>query len=171
MSNDYALLVWGLNRVNDPGQLLDGHGLEEGLDSWLAGNAVMKRTFRSVATIAGLVERTLPGKRKTGRQITFSTDIIYDTLRKYDPDHILLKITREEAMRGLVDFARIRELIERVGNRIEHARVERITPLAAPLLLEVGSIPIRGKAEEILLEQITNQSGGLSMPVQVEPDA
>ena len=159
VANDYAVLIWGLGRIADPSTLLDKTGLSDGLDSWLADNAVMKRTFRNVATISGLIERTLPGKRKTGRQITFSTDIIYDTLRKYDPEHVLLRITREEAMRGLVDYFRIEEMIDRIGGRIDHVRTSRVTPLAAPLLLEVGTVPIRGRAEDILIEEIARQTG------------
>ncbi len=95
----------------------------------------------------------MPGaKRKTGRQATFSTDILYDTLRKYDPDHIMLDITRREAMRGLVDFGRIEEMLSRIDGRIDHAKLTRVSPLAAPLFLEPGRIPIAGLADQRLLE-------------------
>ena len=166
VSNDYAVLIWGLTPIDNPAALFDGQDLRDGLDSWLAENAVMKRTFRGVATVSGLIERTLPGRRRTGRQVTFSTDIIYDTLRKYDPEHILLNITREEAMRGLVDFSRIEEMVERIGGRIDHITTERVTPFAAPLLLEAGTVPIRGKAEEILIEEIALRSEAPDAEVQ-----
>ncbi|MCE8470810.1 DNA ligase-associated DEXH box helicase, partial [Rhodovulum sulfidophilum] len=119
---------------------------------WLAGNAVMKRSFRTSAVIAGLIERNLPGQRKTGRQATFSSDILYDTLLRHDPGHLLLDITREEAMRGLVDFGRIEEMLARVRGRIDHMRLDRVSPLAAPLLLEAGRVPVRGAAEQRLLD-------------------
>ena len=93
------------------------------------------------------------GQRKSGRQATMSSDILYDTLVKYDPDHLLLQITREEAMRGLVDFARLREMCARVGGRIDHLRLDRISPLSAPLFLEPGRVPISGSAEARLLEE------------------
>ena len=86
------------------------HHCAAAFEDWLAGNAVMKRTFRSSATIAGLIQRNLPQARKSGRQATFSSDILYDTLSKYDPEHLMLQITREEALRGLVDFGRIEEI-------------------------------------------------------------
>ena len=60
---------------------------------------------------AGLIQRNLPGARKSGRQATFSSDILYDTLLRHDPDHLLLRLTREEAMRGLVDFGRLEEML------------------------------------------------------------
>ena len=153
VATDYAVLIWGLDAVVDPAPLFDLEALEAGLEGWLAGNAVMKRTFRASATIAGLIERNLGGQRKTGRQATMSSDILYDTLLKYDPDHLLMKITREEAMRGLVDFSRIREMAERVGERIDLVRLDRVTPLAAPLFLEPGRVPVRGTADERLLEE------------------
>jgi ATP-dependent Lhr-like helicase len=139
--------------VTDPRPLFDMERLEAGLDGWLAGNAVMKRTFRASAHIAGLLERQVGGTRKTGKQATMSSDILYDTLLKYDPDHLLMQITREEAMRGLVDFDRIREMKARVGDRIDLERLTRVTPLAAPLFLEPGRVPIRGSADERLLEE------------------
>ena len=113
VATDYATLIWGLDAVTDPSPLFQIEALRDGLDNWLAGNAVMKRTFRASATIAGLIERNTGGQRKSGRQATFSSDILYDTLLKYDPDHLLMQITREEAMRGLVDFGRIEAMIAR----------------------------------------------------------
>lgn len=151
VSTDYALLVWGLEPLPDPAPLLARDGMVEGLETWLAENAVMKRSFRNVATIAGLIDRNLPGKRKTGRQATFSSDILYDTLRKYDPEHLLLRLTRTEAMRGLVDFGRIEEMLARIDGKIDYVRAPGVTPLAAPLLLEIGKVPIRGQAEEKVL--------------------
>jgi len=151
VSTDYATLIWGLDPVEDPAPLLRAEGLREGLDDWLKGNAVMKRTFRGAATIAGLIERNLPQARKSGRQATFSSDILYDTLRKYDPDHLLMRITETEALRGLVDFGRIEEFLARTQGRIDHVRLERVSPLAAPMLLEVGKVPIAGEGRERLL--------------------
>jgi|GEM_PF-2240746 len=152
VSNDYALLIWGLKEVTDPTPLLTPSNLQDGLELWLSENAVMKRTFRAAAVIAGLIERNLPGKRKTGRQATFSSDILYDTLRKYDPDHLMLEITRAEAERGLVDFGRIEAMLERVEGRLHHIRAPHITPLAAPVLMEMGKVPIFGAAKDTALQ-------------------
>ncbi len=153
LATDYATLIWGLDKITDPHPLFEIDALRDGLENWLAGNAVMKRTFRASATIAGLIERNTPSARKSGRQATFSSDILYDTLHKYDPGHLMLDITREEALRGLVDFGRIEEMCERIGNRIDLTEHDRVTPLAAPLMLEVGRVPIKGLAEEKLLAE------------------
>jgi ATP-dependent Lhr-like helicase len=153
VANDYALLISGLDPVDDPASLLAPEALLEDLEGWLGANAVMKRTFRAAATIAGLIERNMPGLRKSGRQATFSSDILYDTLRRYDPDHLLLRITRTEAGRGLVDFGRVEEMLARSRGRIDVVRAPHVTPLAAPMFLEMGHVPIRGRGEARLVAE------------------
>jgi ATP-dependent Lhr-like helicase len=151
VSTDYAVLIWGLDRILDPAPFFEAANLRAAFDTWLGGNAVMKRTFRATATIAGLIDRNFAGQRTSGRQATMSSDILYDTLMKYDPGHLLLDITREEAMRGLVDFGRVEDMLTRTSGRIEHVTLPRVTPLAAPLFLEAGRIPVAGEARERML--------------------
>jgi len=151
VANDYALMVWGLDRVPDPAAMMEAHSLHEGVERWMRDSSLMKRTFRTSAVIAGLIERRFPGMQKTGRQATVSSDVLYDTLVKYDPNHLMLNITRREAMRGLVDFDRIESLIERTKGRTDHVVLERLSPLAAPLMLEVGRERVAGSADERLL--------------------
>ncbi len=152
VSTDYAVLIWGLDRVPDPEPLFDGDNLRADFERWLTGNAVMKRTFKGSATIAGLLERNIGPQKRTGRQAAFSSDILYDTLVKYDPNHLMLQITREEAMRGLVDFGRIEEMLVRTKGRVDHHVLDRVTPLAAPLFLEPGRVPVTGEGRERLIE-------------------
>ena len=156
VANDYATLIWGLEKVENPIQLFKFSEIELGLDRWFSGNALMKRTFKAVASVSGLIDRNLPGLRKSGRQTTFSSDILYDTLVKYDPTHLLLKITKDEAMKGLIDFSRIEEMFKRVDDNIIHKNLPHVSPLAAPMLLEVGTIPIEGQARELLLKNEAN---------------
>jgi ATP-dependent Lhr-like helicase len=166
VATDYATLIWGLEPVRDVARFLRHDGIRDALDSWLRGNAVMKRTFRNSAIIAGLIDRNFPGKRSSGKQATFSSDILYDTLHRYDPEHLMLKVTEEEAMRGHIDFGRVELLLETVGDRIDQVDLGRITPLAAPLFLERGRVPIKGRAESRLIEEEAAQlmaEAGLSL--------
>ncbi len=153
VATDYAVQIWGLERVADPAPLFEPGTLREAFETWLAGNAVMKRTFRDAAVISGLIDRRFPGKKKSGRQATFSSDILYDTLRRYDPDHVLMQITREEALKGLVDYGRIEEMLTRTRGRVDHVVLDRVTPLAAPMLLEMGRVPVEGMGTERLLAE------------------
>ncbi len=163
VASDYATLIWSLDAIPDAASLLSEPILRDGLDHWLAGNAVMKRTFRSAANIAMLTERLSVAARKTGRQASFSSDILYDTLRRYDPDHLLLRITQTEALRGLVDFGRIIDMLDRTHGHIDHVHPGRLTPLAAPLILEVGKVPVIGQGRERLelqkAEALMKQAG------------
>ncbi|WP_084115562.1 ligase-associated DNA damage response DEXH box helicase [Paracoccus sphaerophysae] len=151
LSTDYAMLIWSVDPVTDLAPLLDRAALREGLGEWLADNAVMKRTFKNVAIVSGLIHRNVPGGRRTGKQATFSTDILYDTLRRHDPDHLLLRITATEAGRGLVDFGRIEEMLDR-SPRLDHRMLDRVSPLAAPLMLEMGRVRIEGQGRMRLAE-------------------
>ncbi|MDE4190665.1 ligase-associated DNA damage response DEXH box helicase [Phaeobacter gallaeciensis] len=169
VATDYATLIWGLAELTDPAPLLEADALRDGLERWLAENAVMKRAFRGAATIAGLIERNSPGARKSGRQATFSSDILYDTLRKYDPDHLLLDITRDEALSGLVDFARIEEMADRIRGRVTLRRLKRISPLAAPLLLEMGKVPVQGAGAQKLLEREAEELMRTSGLAELDP--
>jgi ATP-dependent Lhr-like helicase len=153
VATDYAVLIWGLRPVPDIRSYLVPGDVRGALDSWLRGNAVMKRTFRNAAIIAGLIDRNLPGGRRSGKQATFSSDILYDTLARYDPDHLMLRITETEAMRGHIDFGRVELLLDRVAGRIDQVALDRVTPLAAPLFLERGRVPINGRAEAQLIEE------------------
>ena len=153
VTNDYGTLIWGLEPITHPAPLFDPVDIQAGFETWLSTNAVMKRSFRAVATIAGLIERNLPGLRKTGRQATFSSDILYDTLQKYDPDHLLLRVAKQDALSGLVDFGRIEQMLNRVQGRIIHNALPHVSPFAAPLFLEAGRISVGGEAIERLIDQ------------------
>ena len=113
----------------------------------------MKRMFRTCAIISGLIERRHPGKEKTGRQVTLSTDLVYDVLRRHEPDHILMRAARADAATGLLDIARLGQMLSRIRGRIVHKRLDRISPLAVPVMLEIGREPIHGEAGEAILAE------------------
>jgi ATP-dependent helicase Lhr and Lhr-like helicase len=99
---------------------------------------LLKRAFREVAVIGGLVERQHPGKRKTGKQVTFSTDLIFDVLRKYEPDHLLIEAAWADARERLIDVARLGDLLDRAAGTMRHVTLDRISPLAIPVLVLIG---------------------------------
>ena len=151
VASDCAVLVWGLEPLHEAAGLLRPAALHEGLIEWFEQTSVMKRAFRPVATVAGLIQRNLPGKRKSGRQTTFSSDILYDTLARHDPGHLLLRITRDAALRGMVDAERVEAMLARFGGRVDLRRLDQVPPLAAPLLLEVGKVAVQGEGRERLM--------------------
>jgi ATP-dependent helicase Lhr and Lhr-like helicase len=154
-TNEYALAIWGLRDMGglDMGKLFDEDMLGDDLDAWLAESALYKRTFRNCAIIAGLIERRTVASEKTGRQVTFSSDLIYDVLRAHEPDHILLRATYDDAGTGLLDIKRLAEMLKRIKGHIVTKRLDRVSPLAVPALLEIGREMVAGEAHEDILRE------------------
>jgi ATP-dependent Lhr-like helicase len=156
VASEYALSVWGLEDMSgaDMETLFHEDMLGDDLDAWMQESTLMKRTFAHCALISGMVERRRPGSEKTGRQVTFSTDLIYDVLRSHEPDHILLEAARKDAGDGMLDVHRLADALVRVRGRIVHAALEVISPFAVPVMLEIGREPVAsgGVAEAILRE-------------------
>ncbi|MCL6705656.1 ligase-associated DNA damage response DEXH box helicase [Pseudomonas sp. R2.Fl] len=161
VATDYSLAIWGLEDMGsmiarrrlDLQDLFDADMLGDDLEAWLDESWMLKRTFRTCAVIAGLIEQRHPGKEKSGRQVTVSADLIYDVLRSHEPDHILLEATRQDAARGLLDIARLGDMLERIRGHITHKRLDHISPLAVPVMLEIGKEPVAGEAQEDVLAE------------------
>jgi ATP-dependent Lhr-like helicase len=161
VANEYALAVWGLGDVAlriSRGELaldalFDEDMLGDDLEAWLAESALMKRTFRNCAIIAGLIERRFPGKEKSRREVTISTDLVYDVLRGHQADHILLRAARADAASGLLDIARLAEMLSRSKGRIVHKALDHVSPLAVPVMLEIGREMVHGEAGDALLAE------------------
>jgi ATP-dependent Lhr-like helicase len=159
VATDYALAIWGLEDMGSMvtrkalslADLFDEDMLGDDLEAWLNESWMLKRTFRTCAVIAGLIDKRHPGKEKSGRQVTVSADLIYDVLRTHEPDHILMQATRQDAAAGLLDIARLADMLTRIKGHILHKRLEQISPLAVPVMMEIGKEPVAGDAQEHLL--------------------
>ncbi|WP_375289868.1 ligase-associated DNA damage response DEXH box helicase [Qipengyuania sp.] len=154
VANDYSLAVWGLRPVTDPRPLLSPDILQDEFIDWVQTSHLLRRAFREVAVIGGLVERQQPGKRKTGKQVTFSTDLIYDVLRKYEPDHVLLEAAWADARTRMTDVGRLGDLLDGAASELVHVELERVSPLAVPVMVMIGreATPQGSADDELLLE-------------------
>jgi len=166
VANDYSLGVWGLKPVRDLLPLLSPDILTDEFVDWVQQSHLLRRAFREVAVISGLVERQHPGKRKTGRQVTFSTDLIYDVLRKYEPDHVLMQAAWADARSKLTDIARLAEVLETAAQRVVHVELDKVSPLAVPIMVMIGreAVPQGAADEELLLE--AESLAGAAMAVE-----
>ena len=153
LGTDYVLAAWSAFEPRDPASMFTEDLLGEELEEWMAESSMLRRSFRSIATIAGLIEKNHPGQEKSGRQMTMNSDLIYDVLRRHQPDHILLRATRAEAATGLTDIGRIGALLARIQGRIRHVALDRVSPLAVPALIEEGREWVSGSAEDALLAE------------------
>lgn len=157
VATDYVLAIWSLKPAEDLDSLFDQDMLGDDLEAWMEESSMLKRLFRNVAVIAGLIERRHPGLEKTGRQVTFSADLIYDVLRKHEPGHVLLRATRNDAAAGLTDVRRVSDMLARARGHICHRRLDRISPLAVPVILEIGREHIKGSAIDALLDEAASE--------------
>ncbi len=161
VATDYSLGIWGLEDMGEMiaagrlslSSLFDEDMLGDDLEEWLNESFLLKRTFRNCAVIAGLIDRRHPGKEKSGRQVTVSADLIYDVLRSHEPDHILLQATRQDAATGLLDIARLGDMLRRIKGHITHRPLDHISPLAVPVMLEIGRESVPGEAHDHLLAE------------------
>ncbi len=154
VANDYALACYGLEPIVDPASLFSADLLEHEFVEWVQESSLLKRAFREVAVIGGLVERQQPGQRKSRRQVTFSTDLIYDVLRRYEPDHLLLRAAWDDAKARLTDIGRLASLLERASGTMLHVDLARVSPLAVPTLIMIGRemVPAGIAEDELLIE-------------------
>lgn len=153
VASDYCIAAWGLEPVDNVAALFDVDILGDDLEEWMADSSLIKRTFRNCAVVAGLIDRRHPGQEKTGRQVTFSADLIYDVLRKYDPDHVLLRAARAEAAAGLTDIRRLADLLVSVQGRIRHVRLSRISPFAVSIIAGIGKEFVSGEELDQSLDE------------------
>jgi ATP-dependent helicase Lhr and Lhr-like helicase len=152
VANDYGLACYGLEPILDPRALFSPDILEQEFVDWIEQSHLLKTAFREVAVIGGLVERHHPGKRKTGRQVSFSTDLIYDVLRRYEPEHLLLRAAWNDARMRMTELGRLVRLVDRASATMVHVEADRITPMAVPLMVIVGrEAAPAGTADEALL--------------------
>ncbi|WP_456734277.1 ligase-associated DNA damage response DEXH box helicase [Bradyrhizobium sp. USDA 3364] len=165
VANEYALAVWGVGDLSfmirtgklDLNALFDPDMLGDDLEAWLAESALMKRTFRNCAIISGLIARRFTDEEKSRRQVLFSTDLIYDVLRKHQADHVLLRAARSDAATGLLDLRRLSDMLSRIHGRITHKDLDHVSPLAVPALLEIGRESVYGEASDELLAEAAEE--------------
>ena len=148
VATDYVLGIWSAERPTGIEDLFAEDMLGDDLEAWMAESSMLRRGFRAVAVIAGLIDRSLPGAQRSRRQVTVSSDLIYNVLRKHQPDHVLLRATRADAAAGMVDLGRLAALLAHAKGRIVHVALDRVSPLAIPVLLEIGRESVVGRAAQ-----------------------
>ena len=158
VANDYSILFSFSKEIEDIDFLFSQDILIEDLYEWLEETPLIKRLFREIAIISGLIYKNLPGNQKTGKQVTFNTDLIYEVLRKHEPHHILLKITTENAKKNLVDLDRLSTFLFRIKNKIKINKLNRASALAFSLLFEYHKeTPDKNELDNFYLEKLENE--------------
>jgi len=177
VATDYVIAVWSAYEPDDVAGLFEQDMLGDDLEAWMAESSMLRRTFRNVAVVAGLIERNHPGQEKNRRQVTVNSDLIYDVLRRHQPDHVLLRATRADAAGGLTDLGRLSGMLGRVAGQVRHVRLSRVSPLAVPVLLDIGRETVRTAGgedallaeTEALVAEATGDAPSSTAPMRVHP--
>jgi len=154
VATDYVLGVWGLEPIADPAALFGGDIVADELEAWIKATPFLRRAFRDVAIVSGLVARQQPGQKKSGRAMTVSTDLIYTVLARHEPGHLLLEAAWSEASARLTDMERLKSLLARAQSQLLVRHLDRVSPLAVPVMIEIGREGVSGMAEETLLREL-----------------
>ncbi len=125
---DDALLRELLSPEQMAGDLRDGVNLGE----------LARRQFREIARVAGLLTPSLPGRAaRSLRQVQASSGLLYDVLRRYDPDHLLLAQAEREVLEFQLEAPRLQAALQDCAARSLELRAPRaLTPLSFPLWTE-----------------------------------
>ncbi len=159
--NDYALAVWTVRDMAglDMGALLEEDMLGDDLEAWLAESPLMKSAFKACALISGLIERRFAAGEKTQRQVNISTDLVYEVLRRHQSDHLLLRCARADAAQGMIDVARLADLLSRIRGLIRHEALMRLSPFSVSVIAEIGRQASPGQsAAGLILEEAQTSS-------------
>ena len=159
LASEYAVAVWALEPMGDLdlAALFDEDMLGDDLEAWIADSAMVRRQFRNCAVIAGLIERKHPGVEKSGRQVNFSSDLIFNVLSQHDPGHLLLKAAYNDATRTMLDLPRLAAMLTRTRGKLVAKHLAQVSPLAFPMLLEIGKVPVHGSTDDALLAEAAEE--------------
>jgi len=140
--NDYGLLLGIAPRadIDTPllRQLLAPEHLQRDARESLNLTELAKRQFRDIARIAGLLPPNLPGRAaRSMRQLQASSGLIYDVLRQFDPDHLLMQLAEREVLEGQLALPQLQALLDRLELQpLRLTRPASLTPLSFPLWAE-----------------------------------
>ena len=157
VASDYCVATWSGEPASDIAGLFGLDLLGDDLEEWMAESSMTRRLFRNCAVVAGLIERRLPGQEKTGRQVTFNADLIYDVLRKHEPDHVMLRAARLEAATTLTDIRRLSDLLNEIQGKIRHRHLDRVSPFAVSIIATIGREWVEGDSIDATLDDITRE--------------
>ena len=135
--------------------------LFEDLNQSINMTEMAQRTFRDVATIAGLIFQGYPGKTIRAKHLQASSGILYKVFATYDESNLLIKQSIDEVMTLQLDQSRFMEVMRRINSqKIILKEVEKPTPFAFPIL--VSAI----RRQKLSTEDVTDRI--LKMQMELE---
>lgn len=140
--NDYGLMLTAATPVALDAallrSLLSPAQLREDLHDGVNLGELARRQFREIARIAGLLPPNLPGRAApTTRQLQTSSGLLYDVLRRFDPEHLLLAQAHREALETQLEASQLQQVLHDLAQRtLLLQQPAALTPLAFGLWAE-----------------------------------
>lgn len=138
--NDYGFELLSARPVDwmkeIAGGLLSAEALDADIEHSLNAAQLARRRFREIARVAGLTFQGYPGQSKSARQLQVSSELLFDVFTRHDPDNLLLRQARDEALRDELDARRIGTTLAGMrAARLRQVDAPAMTPFAFPLLV------------------------------------
>ena len=120
------------------GALLTPRGLMDDLREALNVTEMARRQFREIARVAGMLTPSIPGRsQRSTRQVQASSGLLFDVLRRYDPEHVLLAQAEREVFEAQMDVQALTDTFARCATRrLDLRHPETLTPFSFPLWAE-----------------------------------
>ena len=127
-------IVW--EQIADA-NLLDPAHLMDDLSAGFNASELVRRKFRDVATIAGLVFQGFPGAVVKERHLLTSTNLLLQVFQDHDPDNLLLRQAQDEMLADQLEFGRLLQWLQSMPDReVVHCTLDKPSPLAFPLFVD-----------------------------------
>jgi len=142
-------------------ELFRREGAENDLKAALADANLVKWQFRGVAQTGLMVPRRVRGEERGARAMQWSAEIIFDVLRKYEPDHPLLQEAYAEATLRFLDTPRALAFLE-VANKMpwkQHV-IDRVSPFSFGIYVSRIKETMMLEDPETAIERLYNEMYG-----------
>ena len=117
--------------------LLDSTHLMDDLSAGFNASELVRRKFRDVATVAGLVFQGFPGAVVKERHLLTSTNLLLQVFQDHDPDNLLLRQAQDEMLADQLEFGRLLLWLQSMPDReVVHCTLDKPSPLAFPLFVD-----------------------------------
>lgn len=138
--------------------LFSTDNLMNDLQSSVNSNEMARRRFREIASIAGLVFRGFPGRSVKTKHLQASSSLLFDAIRDYEPDNLLIRQAHQESLDKQLEEQRMRKALTRISNQeivIRHPSA--ITPFAFPILVDRFREQLSSEKMEDRINKLINQ--------------
>jgi ATP-dependent Lhr-like helicase len=116
--------------------LLSINDFARDLDEALSRSYLLKHHFRNAAQAGMMVYRNYFGEQKSVRKLQWSAEVIFNVLAQYEPDHVLMREAKRDAVHTYIDIDGALAFLEGAAKKpMRIKQVHRVPPLSFALFV------------------------------------